>query len=102
MTVEDPLRAGVSAVTGEGVDDLLVLIDRILTADHSRYVIRLSASDGAARAFLHEHGDVASAAESEEGAVIDVRLSEKAFGQFRKLHPAAVIEEARERGRLIA
>jgi GTP-binding protein HflX len=102
MTVEDPLRAGVSAVTGEGVEDLLVLIDRILTADRTRYVIRMSASDGAARAFLHEHGDVASAAESEEGAVIDVRLTEKAFGQFRKLHPSAVIEEARERGRLIA
>jgi GTP-binding protein HflX len=102
MTVEDPLRAGVSAVTGEGVEDLLILIDRILTADRTRYVIRMSASDGAARAFLHEHGDVASATESEEGAVIDVRLTEKALGQFRKLHPSAVIEEARERGRLIA
>lgn len=102
MTVDDPLRAGVSATTGEGVEDLLVLIDRILTADRKRYVIRLPAADGAARAFLHEHGDVASSADSEEGALIDVRLSEKAFGQFRKLHPSAVIEASHERGRLIA
>ena len=102
MTVDDPLRAGVSAATGEGVEDLLVLIDRILTADRKRYVIRLPAADGAARAFLHEHGDVASSADSEEGALIDVRLSEKAFGQFRKLHPSAVIEASHERGRLIA
>ncbi len=102
MTVDDPLRAGVSAATGEGVEDLLVLIDRILTADRKRYVILLPAADGAARAFLHEHGDVAALADSEEGALIDVRLSEKAFGQFRKLHPSAVIEASHERGRLIA
>lgn len=102
MTVEDPLRAGVSAVTGEGVEDLLVLVDRILTADRTLFVIRLGASEGAARAFLHEHGDVVSAAEDEAGAVIEARLSEKACGQFRKLYPSAVLEAARERGRLIA
>ncbi|MDZ7627479.1 MAG: GTPase HflX [Parvularculaceae bacterium] len=102
MTIEDPLRAGVSAVTGEGVEELLVLIDQILTADRVRYVIRLSATDGAARAFLHEHGDVAAATEDEDGAFIDVRLTEKALGQFRKAHPSADIETARQKSRLIA
>lgn len=102
MTIEDPLRAGVSAVTGEGVVELLALIDQILTADRVRYVIHLPAADGAARAFLHEHGDVEAAAESDEGAVIDVRLTEKALGQFRKSHPDARIEPARQKSRLIA
>lgn len=102
MTVEDPARAGVSAVTGEGVEDLLALMDDILTADRKSYTIRIGAADGAARAFLHEHGDVASAAETDDGVAIDVRLTEKALGQFQKLHPAAGVAPQRERRRLIA
>jgi GTP-binding protein HflX len=102
MTVEDPVRAGVSAVTGEGVEDLLALIDAILTADRRRLLIRLDAADGAARAFLHAHGDVASSTETETDVLIDVRLTEKSIGQFRKLYPAAEIETRQERSRLIA
>ncbi|MFN3960077.1 MAG: GTPase HflX [Parvularculaceae bacterium] len=102
MTVEDPVRAGVSAVTGEGVEDLLGLIDDILTADRRRWTIRLGAGEGAARAFLHEHGEVSSETATDDGARIDVRLTEKAFGQFRKLFPAADIEVQPERRRLIA
>lgn len=102
MTVEDPVRAGVSAVTGEGVDGLLTLMDSILTADRKSYTVRIGAADGAARAFLYEHGDVKRAADTGEGVAIDVRLSEKALGQFQKLHPAAAIEAQRERRRLIA
>ena len=101
-TVEDPLRAAVSAATGEGVEDLLKLADEILTADRERYTIRLPAADGAARAFLHEHGDVASAIEGDEGVAIEVRLSEKSFGQFRKLFPSAEVGTRHERRRLIA
>ncbi len=102
MTVEDPLRVGVSAVTGEGVDELLVLVDEILTADRRRYSIEIGASDGAARAFLHEHGDVSGALATDGGIKLDVRLSEKAFGQFRKLFPSAVIATQPERRRLSA
>jgi GTP-binding protein HflX len=101
-TIEDPLRAGVSAVSGEGVDELLAMIDEILTADRSRYSIRLDAADGAARAFLHEHGDVAASRESEAAVTVEVRLTEKAFGQFKKQFPAAIIETKYERPRLIA
>lgn len=101
-TVEDPLRAGVSAVTGEGVEELLALIDDILTADRLRYSVRLGPGDGAARAFLHEHGDVAAAIEGDNGVSIEVRLTEKALGQFRKLFPAAGVEMHREKRRLIA
>jgi GTPase len=101
-TVEDPLRVGVSAVTGDGVEELLALVDEILTADRQRFAIRLDASDGAARAFLHEHGDVASAASEGDSVTIDVRLTDKTIGQFRKLFPSAEIETQRERRRLIA
>ncbi len=102
MTVEDPARAGVSAVTGEGVDDLLALMDEILTADRKSYAVRIGASDGAARAFLHAHGDVTASAEDGDSVAIDVRLTEKALGQFQKQHPTASVEMQRERRRLIA
>jgi len=102
MTVDDPVRAGISAVTGEGIDELMALMDEILTADRKSYTIRVGASDGAARAFLHEHGDVTATTEDGENAEFDVRLSEKTLGQFRKQHPAALVEAQRERRRLIA
>ncbi len=101
-TIEDPLRAGVSAVSGEGVEDLLAMIDEILTADRRGYSISIDAADGAARAFLHEHGDVALMREGEADVTIEVRLTDKAFGQFRKLFPTATIETQRERPRLTA
>lgn len=101
-TIEDPLRAGVSAVSGEGVEDLLAMIDEILTADRRGYSISIDAADGAARAFLHEHGDVALMREGEADVTIEVRLTDKAFGQFRKLFPTAIIETQRERPRLTA
>ncbi len=101
-TVVDPLRAGVSAVTGEGIDELLMLMDGVLTADRKSYTVKIGAAEGAARAFLYEHGDVTAAAGDDDGFAIDVRLTEKALGQFQKLHPAAIVEAQRERRRLIA
>jgi len=102
MTVEDPVRAGVSAMTGEGIEDLMALMDEILTADRRSYVIVVDASDGAARAFLHEHGDVGATSEKADGVEIGVRLTEKALGQFQKQHPSALVELRREGRRLIA
>ena len=102
MTVEDPIRAGVSAVTGEGVGELLALMDDILTSDRRSYIIRVAAADGAARAYLHANGDFISALDDGEAVAIKVRLTDKAFGQFQKLFPAAAVDAQQERGRLIA
>ncbi len=89
MSLDAPARIGVSAVTGEGVAELCEVIDALLTEDRETYRVTIGGGDGAPIAWLHAHGDV-RAREDEDGAVtLDVRLSEKTAGQFRKLYPQA-------------
>ena len=87
-TIDEPVRASISAVTGEGVDALCALIDQIITAD--RVTLDISFSDpsilGAARAWLHEHADVIDE-QSDEATIIRVRISEKEKGRFSKSVP---------------
>jgi len=57
---QDPTVALVSALTGEGVDDLKRHLADILGKSHRRYELELDASEGAALAWLHAHGEVLS------------------------------------------
>jgi GTP-binding protein HflX len=92
MTIEDPARACLSAITGEGMDELLVLIDNVLTADRQTYIIDLEPMNGAARAWLHSHGDVVDEIVGDDSVRFSVRLSEKARGQFAKIFPHVRVE----------
>jgi len=71
-----------SAMTGEGVDALQRMISARLTAGATVHRITLDPADGAAQAWLHEHGEVLASAVREEGAVLDVRLSDSAWARF--------------------
>lgn len=88
-TLESPVRVALSAETGEGVDDLLDLVEETLTAAHETLVIELPASDGAARAWLHQRAEILDEAMADGAAVITARLSEKSQGQFFKSFPDA-------------
>ncbi|HEX7741367.1 MAG TPA: GTPase HflX [Sphingobium sp.] len=73
-----------SALTGEGMDDLRRAISARMTAGAQVHHLRIPLSDGAAMAWLHEHGEViASRAEDGEMAV-DVRLPDSAYARFKK------------------
>lgn len=96
MTVDEPLRVAVSAVTGEGFDDLCAIMDRLLTMDRETYCATLDQADGAALAWLHSHGDVLSERAAEGLVEIDVRLTGKTQGQFRKLFPHAALRAGDE------
>jgi GTP-binding protein HflX len=98
-SLEEPLRVGVSAVTGEGFGELTDVIDALLTSDRDLYSIALGAGDGAPLAWLHAHGEVVSEAENEGMVTLEARLTEKAAGQFRKLNPTAEISAARPKSR---
>ena len=88
MTIEEPARVAMSAVTGEGIDELFLTIDNILTADRCGYALLLPLDAGAARAWLHENGDVTDESETPTGVSMMVRLNEKKRGQFSKLFPS--------------
>ncbi len=95
VTLEDPVRVAASALTGEGVPELCSLIDRFITADRETFDVVLDDDAGAARAWLHERGDVLE--ERHEGDVrLTVRLSEKSFGQFAKTFPNVMIARVKE------
>jgi GTP-binding protein HflX len=72
----------ISALTGEGVDALQrALADRLNRGARVHH-LELPASDGATLAWLHQHGEVLSRAETGEAVALDVRLSEVDWARF--------------------
>jgi len=82
-----PSAIPVSAVTGEGCDELLATIADLV--DEAPPVeAHVPAGEGAAIAWLYRHGRVIERETEDDGAVrISVRLSPQALGQFEQLFP---------------
>jgi GTP-binding protein HflX len=77
-----------SAVTGQGVDELLAAIERGLLLSAAEVRIVLKPEHGRARAWLHRNGEVLSEEMQDNGAaLIRVRLKSDRLGQFRAEFP---------------
>ncbi len=75
----------VSAVSGEGVSNLLDLIEDRLTSKDSLFRIVIDLEDGRGRAWLHERGEVLACKILEDGrSVLSVRLSAERVSQARE------------------
>ena len=74
----------ISATGGEGVDELMGRVATDLTAGHRRYSITLDNGDGAAVAWLHEHGEVLGHHESDARTVYEVRLAPADYERFSR------------------
>ena len=81
----------VSSVSGEGVADLLAAIAQ--RGDESPPLdVTTAAGDGAAVAWLYQHGRVLTRDDAEDGTVrFSVSLSEQALGRFEQMFPAAAL-----------
>ncbi len=78
----------VSAVTGQGIENLLAAIERALLRGSSEVTVSLEPQDGRARAWLHANGDVLGEDTDESGvSVMRVRLFPEKIGQFRNAFP---------------
>lgn len=80
----------VSAVTGEGVRDLIAKVGQLLTSSAREVEIVLPSSDGRRIAWLHAHGDVLRDEDAGERGNspqrrITVRLNPKELGQYQGL-----------------
>lgn len=86
----DEVIVPVSALTGEGCQDLLEAVGKLLTQGARTHSFVLPASDGQRLAWLHAHGEVISddeAGEDERGPLrrLEVRLDPRELGRFARL-----------------
>lgn len=90
-TPKDPLPVALSALTGEGVADLLDLLDQELTARRCEVSIDVPADAGEAAAWLYRHGDVLNEEWSDSGQrTVTVRLEPRDLGRFEKSFGIAI------------
>jgi len=67
---------GVSALTGQGIDQLLVAIEAMLFRDRDVFSLVIPGTDGRGRAWVYEHAEVLSAEEDTGGSAhLMVRVS---------------------------
>ncbi|NJC33492.1 GTP-binding protein HflX [Sphingomonas jejuensis] len=71
-----------SALTGDGVDDLRASLSALLTRHARLRHVTLPVDDGAALAWLHEHGEVLSRDVEDGQLLVDVRLSDADWARF--------------------
>ncbi|MFZ1990589.1 MAG: GTPase HflX [Alphaproteobacteria bacterium] len=75
----------ISAITGEGLDELRAALDKRLSEHRISIRIELPASEGAALAWLHEHGEVTESKQLEGDELgLTVRLDPEDLGRFVK------------------
>ena len=78
----------ISALTGKGVEELLIYLDELLSANSRTFNLTLEPRDSQARAWLHSHGDVSSDVVDDEGKTsLEVSLTAADAGRFEKLYP---------------
>ena len=77
-----------SALTGDGIEDLVNLVEQSLKSELQAFQITLAPREGAARAWLYENGSVEAETVTESGSVeLRVSLSPKYAGQFSAEYP---------------
>lgn len=76
---------GVSALTGQGVEDLLEAIRTRLQADWETVTVQVPASDGRRLAWLHAHGDVTEQHLDDETWTLVVKLRASDLAAWRAM-----------------
>ncbi len=89
---EQPLpnaeAVAVSALTGEGLDALLAVIDRRLDGDSRLVRLDIPLSDGKTLAWIYRHGEVLGRRDDAERAHLSVRLSPTDLGRLERIKRA--------------
>ena len=95
---EAPAVTVTSAATGQGLDDLMALIEAALADDDLLMRLKFAPSDAAALAWVHENGAVLDErVEPETGVTfVAARLSRPDAGRFRTRFPGLEAADARE------
>jgi GTP-binding protein HflX len=84
----------ISAITGQGLPNLFAALDAKMTAAMKLAHARIDVTDGAALAWLYEHGEVLERLDRDDGIALDVRLFEQDRARFEQLHPGCLVSAA--------
>jgi GTPase len=76
-------RVALSAVTGEGCERLLAMIDRRLDSESRPVRLDIPLTDGKTLAWIYRHGTVLGRRDDDEAAHLSVRLSEADAARLR-------------------
>ena len=76
-------RIAVSALTGEGCDQLIARLDDVLSLERATVEIKVSLADGARLAWLYRHGDVVERHDDDNFAHLRVRLDDADLARFQ-------------------
>lgn len=74
----------VSALSGEGCDTLLAVLDRRLSIGDEVIEVTLAPSAGRDMAWLYDHGDVLARQDNEDGICMTVRLAQADAARFQQ------------------
>ena len=80
-----PQVFAVSALTGEGLDELLAAVTRALDAERTEEELTLPFAEGRRRAWLHAEGVVVGEREGEDGHRVRVRWTARQKARFEAL-----------------
>ncbi len=84
QAARDPLMVPLSALPGEGCEQLLADIDAALAAERLIITVDLPLSDGAAIAWLYQHGEVLERSDDEAEAHLRVRIAAADAARFER------------------
>jgi GTP-binding protein HflX len=80
---ENRAPVAISALTGEGLSDLLKRLDHMLDGQALTFTLRLSPSDGAGLAWAYAHGRVLARKDRNSSTELTVSIDPEALGRFQ-------------------
>lgn len=97
----EPKAAICSALTGEGCEQVLAMVDQVLSAKRVQVTLSLPLSDGAALSWLYDHAEVLQ--RQDEGLVgqLDLKIARQDLQRYLKKFPE-IAEMNAELGRVAA
>ncbi len=73
-----------SAISGEGMDELLLRVSELISKDHKVVEYRIKNTDGKALAWLYAHGEVQELINDDSTMLISILIGSHSMAQFEK------------------
>ncbi|MGQ0741271.1 MAG: GTPase HflX [Alphaproteobacteria bacterium] len=86
---------GVSALTGEGLEALKLMIERLLGSEERAFRLTLANTDGAGLAWAYAHGRVRKRCDLQQTVELSVEGNQDTLDRFSARFPGAILAEER-------